>query len=221
MHPNLATEIFTRVAHCEPLKLKALSLYAEDLSSVSPEVLTLAVSRLETVELPGCRLSPSQLKLLLNQVADGKCFKLKLLDLQMNDISQVPSDLLVVATQRLERVNFRGCKLTTEQLHSVFSDLAEGKCSKLKHLNLSDNNMSQIPSELLVAATQRLESIDFVDFQGSALTTEQVTALYQMVAERRFGSLRKLGISCYVDMDYTVPPSLIERAKLNKSVSIF
>ena len=167
LNPNLATEIFTRVAHCEPLKLKALSLYAEDLSSVSPEVLTQAVSRLEKVELPGCQLSPSQLKSLLNQVADGKCLRLKHLDLQMNDMNRVP----------------------------MFSDLADGKCSKLKHLDITVNNISRVPKELLVAATQRLESVNFVNLEGSALTTEQLTVLHQMVAEMRSGSLKVVGIS--------------------------
>ena len=76
--------------------------------------------------------------------------------------------------------------------------------------------MSQIPSELLVAATQRLESVNYWNRDlTTELTTEQVTALYQMVAERRSGSLRELGIG-----RNDVPPSLIERAKLNKSVSL-
>ena len=94
--------------------------------------------------------------------------------------------------------------------------LAFQNCFKLKHLDLSVNDMSQVSSELLVAATQRLER---VDYWYSDLTTEQVTALYQMVAERRSGSLKALVIG---DNDTSaVPLSLIERAKLNKYVLIF
>ena len=182
---------------------------------MSPAVLTQAVSRLEKVQLRFCKLSPSHLKSLLNQMADGKCFKLKHLNLSYNDMCRVPSELLVAAIQRLERVNLGGSALTTEQLHSLFSDLAEGNCSKLKHLDLNNNDMSQIPSELLVAATQRLESVDFIQ---SRLTTEQLMALYEMVAERMSGSLKEI-IIIAIDLSM-VPSSLIQRAKLNKSVSI-
>ena len=77
----------------------------------------------------------------------------------------------------------------------MFSDLADGKCSKLKHLDITVNNISRVPKELLVAATQRLESVNFVNLEGSALTTEQLTVLHQMVAEMRSGSLKVVGIS--------------------------
>ena len=97
----------------------------------------------------------------------------------------------------------------------MFSDLADGKCSKLKHLDITVNNISRVPKELLVAATQRLESVDFIQ---SRLTTEQLTALYEMVAERMSGSLKEI-IIIAIDLSM-VPSSLIQRAKLNKSVSI-
>ena len=182
------------------------------MSQIPSELLVAATHRLERVNFFDCKLTTEQLHKLLSELAGGKCSKLKHLNLSVNDMSQIPSELLVAHTQRLERVNFRGCELTTEQLRSLLSELAEGNCSKLKHLNLNLNNMSQIPSELLVVATQRLE---IVNFRGCKLTTEQVTALYQMVAERRSGSLKTLVIS-----RNDVPPSLIERAKLNKSVSL-
>jgi len=99
-------------------------------------------------------------------------------------------------------VELRSCNLSLSQLQALFCDLAEGNCSKLKHLDLSGTAMSQVPSEMLVVAIQRLESVDLRQRLGSvdlgqvnwSNLTKQLTALYQMVAERRSGSLRDDGM---------------------------
>ena len=57
-----------------------------------------------------------------------------------------------------------------------------------------------------------------MDIKGCEMRTEQLTALYEMVAERRSGSLKEI-IIIAIDLSM-VPSSLIQRAKLNKSVSI-
>ena len=111
------------------------------------------------------------------------------------------------------------------QLLSLFSQLAEGKCSQLVELSVGHSDMSQVPAEILVAATMRLKRMDI---KGCEMRTEQLTALYEMVAERRSGSLEKLHL--FRNNLTDGPPSDLQqgelnkwkhRAELNKSVFIF
>ena len=75
--------------------------------------------------------------------------------------------------------------------------------------------MSQVPAEILVAATMRLKRMDI---KGCEMRTEQLTALYEMVAERRSGRLVELRV--VNNNTVSVSQSLRDEAELNTEVRI-
>ena len=63
--------------------------------------------------------------------------KLTQIDLSWNDLTAVPSDLVVKAISKLKRALFFSAKLSTDQLHGIFSLVAEKRCDGLKNIDLS------------------------------------------------------------------------------------
>ena len=108
------------------------------------------------------------------------------------------------------------CNLSSGQLQTLFSKIAEADATVLQHLDVSFNpQVGQVPSELLVAAVSRLES---VRLYNCFLATDQLTAIYRMVAERRSGRLEEL--DCNGNDLSEVSLSLRNQAKLNEDVRI-
>ena len=79
----------------------------------------------------------------------------------------------------------------------------------------------RIDSEVLAWVEEKdLADIDLsVELYGAYLTTEQLTGIYEMVAERRTGNLKEITIHDGNDHS-VVPESIRRRAELNKGVQI-
>ena len=152
LNPNLATEMLTKIGDFQPLRLKELYMKHENLSSVSPAVLTQAACRLQHLELYNCSVSPGQLLSLFSQLAEGKCSQLVELSVGHSDVSQVPAEILVAATMRLKRMDIKGCEMRTEQLTALYEMVAERRSGSLEKLHLFRNNLTDDPSSDLQQA---------------------------------------------------------------------
>ena len=85
----------------------------------------------------------------------------------------------------------------------------------MKTLILNKNNLSSVPTQMLVAVISGLEEVYLTETE---LTTEQLTGIYRMVADRRCPRMREI---CLEDNDLdSISQDLRERAKLNQSVQI-
>ena len=212
--------IFGVLAETRSATLKVLECFNTDNTAVPPTVLVRVLSRLESVALYSrfhtTHLTTDQLTSLYRIMAEDGALRLKELKTYWNDHSAVASDIIVAALSRLERLEMIEVDLTPSQLTDIYQVMAEGGYSSLRVLIMRRNDHSAVPSDLLLPAIKVLES---VELYGAYLTTEQLTGIYEMVAERRTGNLKEITIHDGNDHS-VVPESIRRRAELNKGVQI-
>ena len=170
--------VFTRVAECEDLTLRSLSINFSDLTSVPGSILARAVVRLKTVNLWLCRLTTEQVTTLLTTVLHSPHLTLQSLTLNPSDLSSVSAKLLSGAVLRLEEVNLSYTDLTTQHLSQICTDILSAKQLRLRSLQLNSTNLSSLQPNLLASAMVRLERLDLYN---SCLTGEQLEAVLQTV----------------------------------------
>ena len=87
---------------------------------------------------------------------------------------------------------------------------------KLRTLHLSNNDLSLVPTEMLVRAI--MSGLEVVTLAFANLTPIQLTGIYTMVADRNPQRLRLIRLGGN-DLS-SIPQDLIQRAGLNQSVMI-
>ena len=90
--------------------------------------------------------------------------------------------------------------------------LAVEKNLPLTSLDLGYNDLSSVPSEILVAA---ISDVKLVTLTQTKLTSEQTTAIYRMVADRRCSMFK---IDLWDNNINHISQDLLDRAKLNRRV---
>ena len=215
--PDHVTSFFTKIADSSIMNVKSLSLtpYAGEIPHISPELVSCAVTKLEKFDAPISTLTDAQASAVLTKLSVEKDLKLKILDLSDSYLRSVPTQTLVEAISGLEEGDFSGSNLTSEQLTEIFTGLSVVKDHKLRHLNLEFNDLSSVPTETLVAG---ISSLEVVDLSRTRLTTQQLKAIYRMVADRRCFWLREIHLQ--KNNLRSVPQYLRDRAKQNQSVQI-
>ena len=126
---------------------------------VKPELLAVAVTKLERLNLNSSGLSSSQTEAIFAAIqAPGS--RLRTLELQHNDLSSVDPGLLARAVTRLEEVNLQNAKMTPGQVRATLTALCGGHC--LKRLRLVDSCLSDehLTEELVGSTIQKLEGVD-------------------------------------------------------------
>merc|ERR1711874_674826 len=113
------------------------NLGCADLSEVSAEVLSRAVNNLHKVNLKNTELKTEQCRtVLFNSIAS---VTLTDLTLRENDLSDVPSSLLVRAVGRLKKVDLENCWLTMEQCSAILTSIMTSNASI--DLNIGGNEL--------------------------------------------------------------------------------
>ena len=194
-----------------------LDLSFNDLSIVPTETLVAGISGLEKVNLAGTRLTTEQLIGIFRGLSVLEDHKLKTLELNSYDLSSVPTDILVAGIFGLEKMILAGTWLTTEQLTGIFTGLSVLEDHKLKTLILNKNNLSSVPTQMLVAVISGLEEVYLTQTE---LTSEQLTGIYRMVADRRCPRLREINLGGN-NRSSSISQDLQDRAGLNESVFIY
>ena len=90
------------------------------------------------------------------------------------------------------------------------------KDHKLRSLQLKWTDLSSVPTETLVGGISGLEE---VVLYWTRLTTEQLTGIYKMVADKECSRLR--WINLFGNYHDSISQDLRDRAELNRSVEIF
>ena len=137
-----------------------------NISHVPSELLTSAIFQLNLVALSWFgrndnQCSSSQLEAVLQAMVDKqfKESKLKKLMIGWIDITDIPSELLVVAMTRLDRVYFRNTTITAQQLHGII--MLAHHCIQYKQCNLNKilirrpRIVGQLPSEFQIDYNQQ------------------------------------------------------------------
>ena len=114
-------------------------------------------------------------------------------------------------------MNLVQTNLTAAQLTAIFAQLSVSRHQRLRTLKLSGNDLSFLPTEMLV--TGIMSGLKEVQVGGTNLTADQVIGIYTRVAEGKTRSLRRICVKGNNDHS-SVPSDLAARANLNKSVWI-
>ena len=177
------------------------------------------ISGLEELCLTNTRLTTEQLTAIFTQLSTLGNHKLRNLQLRLNNLSSVPTETLVAGISGLEEVDLYQTKLTTEQLTAIFTQLSTWEGHQLRNLQLGRNDLSKVPAEIPAAGISGLEE---VNLWFTRLTTEQLTGIYRMVADRECSRLReiKIGSNNRDRLDREISQELRDRAKLNQSSKI-
>ena len=111
---------------------------------------------------------------------------------------------------KVEKLELVGDEFTTEQLTAVYCRVSFSD-SRLRELRVRRNDHSAVPFVDLIFALSKLEH---VELYATYLSTEQLTAIYQMVDRKFTGKLKKLDV---LDNDHSfVSKSLKRKVKLDE-----
>ena len=123
--------LFTKIANSVTPRLRELVFcqYAGiDLSHIPPEILSEAVPKLETFHASDCHLTPRQVLSIFSEIPRIDHPRLKILDLTRNNLSTVPSKVLIAGITCLAKVSLNGCRLTETQLNDILFMISNQKC---------------------------------------------------------------------------------------------
>ena len=170
---EVTNEVLEAVVRHQGLRL----MKVEDavLSTVDPNLLARAVTRLEELEMEFSQLTLKQREAILTSISGGDCQlkKLNISSMYSCDLTDIRPCLLARAVQRLEKVDMRNTKLVVQQWEEILTAISM-KESRLKRLNIGFADLSTVDTGLLARAVNRLEK---VDMYVTKLTVEQVEAI--------------------------------------------
>ena len=127
------------IAKSSVMNIKELILSYATIPDVPPELLSQALTKLETFRVDG-GLTAAQISAVFTRLSVVKENKLKTHDLRNNNLRSVPTEILVAGISGLEEVNLSWTWLTTEQITDIYYILED---LKLKTLNLVLKNLNQ------------------------------------------------------------------------------
>jgi Leucine-rich repeat (LRR) protein len=184
--------VFRAIANGES-NLKSLTITAdrqhcESLAAVEPDLLARVAGRLEQLNLMSAGLTGRQVEAICSVVVGGGAH-LRKLGLGLTGLSTVEPGLLARALAVLEEVDITEADLTRHQLETIFSAISGD--TKLKKLDLSENDLSCLEPDLFAKAVSNVEQVELRD---SKLSEQQVNALFTAVSGGAT-SLKKLGIA--------------------------
>ena len=171
--------LFSKMAGSEEMRLRKLELTRVNISHISPDIVSQAAANLEIFNALDCELAPEQVAAIFTKLSTLKNHKLRVLKLNWNKLTSVPTEALAGGIHGLEELDLRCTKLTTEQITGIFAKLSTLKDHKLRVLRLDWNYLSLVPPETLVAGISGLEEVGLV---RAMLTTGQVSALLTRLA---------------------------------------
>ena len=103
----------------------------------------------------------------------------------------VSPTILTEAIVSLEKISIPKSSLTANQLTSIFQMIAESEETKLRHINISGNDLSSVPSEFISRSVVKLEMVNLEDCH---LTIDQMTEIFDGITESTRLRLKELNI---------------------------
>ena len=223
-HSRQQEAIFTAISQSQDLVLKRLD--ASHVGAGSPVVIAAAALKLEGLSLDWS--TAAQVEEVLTRLGNTEGSKLRELWFggsasrwfgEEFDISHLSPEVLVRALLNIDLDEFGldNFKFSSEQLNLLLSKIRDSDL-KLTHLRLDgDNNLSQVPPQLMASAFSRLESVDLG--YHNEVSVEQFSAIFMMLASQELGGskLRSLTIQDIMALQSISPEVLVDAIRrLNK-----
>ena len=173
LSPDYVRSLFNKIAENSVMNTKSLWLgfYGGDIPHIRPELVSQVVARLEKFWATRGLLTAGQISAVFSRLSLVQDHSLRTLILRSNNLSAVPPDVLVAAISGLQEVRLWNTELTTHQISALFTELSVVRDLRLRTLDLRDNNLKLVPTEVLVAGISGLE---VVELERTGLTKEQL-----------------------------------------------
>ena len=140
--------------------LRKLLLEGNNLSHVSPTVLSEVACRLESFDLSQTNLLGDQLVELFSRITGTGEVRLKELDIGGNNLDQVVEpNILAGVVSRLTNIDLWRTNLNQEQIQHLFDEIIRTDTLRLRSLNISQNNLSSLSPLVFSQAIRRLEAV--------------------------------------------------------------
>jgi len=190
--------------------LVSLNMTGNYLKEVPAKLLAQAAKHLHKLNLGNTHLSTEQITAVLETCVSSNT--LVSLNLAINDIDEVPVQVLGKAAKHLLELNLR-CTLphlTIEQLTAVLEACVSS--NTLEKISLGLNNLKDVPAQLLAQAAKHLKEMNL---KRTGLNTEQMTAVLDACVSSN--TLKSLNIT---ENDLGgVPAELLARARETGRIS--
>merc|ERR1719186_388846 len=191
-------------------KLKSLLIAKEDLSSVPPCLLATALNRLECLKLFKIKLTPNQLKTILDTMKVRS--NLKVLYLDNMDFESVGLENFNQSLGYLTKLSLSETNLNNEQVSHLLEIL--DKSSKLKLLDLSFLDLQGIPAGFLARV---LNTVEDVILEASSLQAHQLKEILLPISQG-ISAIKKLDLE-EIEVVKDLDPEILAKS-VNKLKSI-
>ena len=152
--------------------LENLNVGRNYLGEVDSELMGGAVARMKTVSLRYTYLKSCQATAIFQAILSQEDLKLENLNVGGNDLGEVNSELMGGAVARIKMVSLRNTSMETSQATAIFQAILSQEDLELEDLNVSDNDLGEVDSELMGAVVARIKAVDLTDI---SLNSSQVT----------------------------------------------
>ena len=159
-----------------------LDMSENNMLDIDPELLAKVVTKLQKLNIDvrndfrHTNITHQQAAAILTAVSEGST--LTELKIGYNNLSGVDLELLAKVVTNVDTLNLTNTKLTQQQIASVITSASKG--SKLKKLNISENDLSGVDPGLLAKAVVNLETLDI---GNTKLTQQQAAVIFSGVCE--------------------------------------
>ena len=183
------------------------TLGTDNTSRVDPDDLASVVTTLGHFT---CKfLKIIQLNCIVCNIATSAYLHLQSLDISWNNLSECDPDILATAMCRLYSVVLKGTHLTVKQTIALTAMIGESHDLKLHTINLSGNNLSQVPGHTLARAVCRLQTVVLKDTQ---LSNDQVTTVLTFISSTTDLKLTKLTFSTNLLSKIEIDKDILKKA---------
>ena len=195
--------VFKGFAETTELKLRKLTLDGVGLCGVTPDILSEAICRVDSVNLGDADVGAKQAAAIYNTIQQYSSKDLKLRQLILwddDDIyrsrSRVSPEVFARAIIRLEEVNLIGAE--DDHLSGLFTAIAHSKEFKLRSIYFESKDLTEISPKIFSRAIIKLEKVDLGD---SHVTNEQIKAVIKSIVKAEKVRLRSWHVEANFDFD--------------------
>jgi hypothetical protein len=139
-------------------RLKALNMQGTILSLVDSVLLAKTIVTLEELNIEETFLTPEQTADIFTFISGGSL--LKKLNVGRNNLSTLAPDKVAKAIIKLEEVDVHDTQLTRTQVNQLIFAICSNRNSKLKKLNIRQNDLSTVEPTLLARTVANIQEVD-------------------------------------------------------------
>ena len=174
------------------------------ISSLDPSVIAAVQKKLVSITIKSDFLNKEDTTDLFFAISQSK--KLKSIKMHGVDISSLEPKILAKSVENLEDICLDEAKLTTKQTQAMLIHVCLG--TLLKSLDISNNNLSSVRTDILVGALNKLET---VNISCTHLRPEQAQSIFDSISEKTSVKRLNMGYMNLSEVNHTTLATAINR----------